>query len=35
MRITGKTPATANAKDIEIAIPLEYLGNFQRTNFLL
>ena len=35
MRTTGKSPATANTKDIEIEIPLEYLRNFQRTNFLL
>ena len=28
MRITGKSPAGSNTKDVEIAVPLKYLGNF-------
>ena len=30
-RITGKTPATGNEKDVEIMVPLKYLSNFWRT----
>ena len=31
IKITGKTPAAGNAKDVEIIIPLKYLCNFWRT----
>ena len=31
IRITGKTPATSNTKDVEIAVPLKYVSNFWRT----
>ena len=31
IKITGKTPATGNTKDVEIAVPLKYLSNFWRT----
>ena len=31
VKITGKTPANGNAKDIEIIVPLKYLSNFWRT----
>ena len=31
IRITGKSPATGNEKDIEIMVPLSYLSNFWRT----
>ena len=31
MKITGKTPATGNTKDVEIIVPLKYLSNFWRT----
>ena len=31
IKITGKTPAAGNTKDIEIAVPLKYLSNFWRT----
>ena len=31
IKITGKTPATGNEKDVEIIIPLKYLSNFWRT----
>ena len=31
MKVTGKTPAAGNEKDIEIMIPLKYLSNFWRT----
>ena len=27
-KITGKTPAAGNAKDVKIAVPLKYLSNF-------
>ena len=27
----GKTPAASNTKDVEIIVPLKYLGNFWRT----
>ena len=31
VEITGKTPASANTKDVEIAVPSKYLINFWRT----
>ena len=31
IKITGKTPATGNTKDVEIIVPLKYLNNFWRT----
>ena len=31
MKITGKTPAAGNEKNIEIMVPLTYLSNFWRT----
>ena len=31
IRITGKTPAAGNTKDVEIIVPLKYLSNFWRT----
>ena len=31
IKITGKTPAADNTKDVEIAVPLKYLSNFWRT----
>ena len=31
MKITGKTPGDDNTKDVEIMVPLKYLGNFWRT----
>ena len=31
IKITGKTPATGNTKDVKIAVPLKYLSNFWRT----
>ena len=31
IKITGKTPANGNTKDIEIILPLKYLSNFWRT----
>ena len=31
VKITGKTPAAVNTKDIEIIAPLKYLSNFWRT----
>ena len=31
IKITGKTPAGGNTKDVEIAVPLKYLSNFWRT----
>ena len=30
MKITGKTPAAGNEKDVEIMVPLKYLSNFWR-----
>ena len=30
-RIRGRTSVTGNTKDVEIAVPWEYLGNFWRT----
>ena len=31
VKITGKTPAAGNAKNLEIAVPLKYLCNFWRS----
>ena len=31
LKITGKTPATGNTKDVEIIVPLKYLSSFWRT----
>ena len=31
IKITGKTPAADNTKDVEIIVPLKYLSNFWRT----
>ena len=31
VKITGKTPAVGNAKNVEIIVPLKYLSNFWRT----
>ena len=31
IKITGKTPAVGNTKDVEIIVPLKYLSNFWRT----
>ena len=31
VKITGKTPAKGNTKDVEIIVPLKYLSNFWRT----
>ena len=31
IKITGKTPAAGNEKDVEIMVPLKYLNNFWRT----
>ena len=31
VKITGKTPAAGNAKNVEIIVPLKYLSNFWRT----
>ena len=31
IKITGKTPATGNTKDVKIIAPLKYLSNFWRT----
>ena len=31
MKVTGKTPAAGNTKDVEIIAPLKYLNNFWRT----
>ena len=31
IKITGKTPATGNTKDVEIIAPLKYLSNFWKT----
>ena len=30
-KITGKTPATGNTKEVELILPLKYLSNFWRT----
>ena len=31
IKIIGKTSATGNTKDVQIAVPLKYLSNFWRT----
>ena len=31
VKLTGKTPAACNEKDVEIMVPLKYLSNFWRT----
>ena len=31
IKITGKTPAAGNTKDVEIIVPLKYLSNFWTT----
>ena len=31
VKITGKSPAAGNTKDVEIIVPLKYLSNFWRT----
>ena len=31
IKITGRTPAASNEKDVEIMVPLKYLSNFWRT----
>ena len=31
IKITGKTPAAGNKKDVEIMVPLKYLSNFWKT----
>ena len=31
IKTTGKTPVAGNTKDVKIAVPLKYLGNFWRT----
>ena len=31
IKITGKTPAAGNTKDVEIMVSLKYLSNFWRT----
>ena len=31
VKITGKTPADKNTKDVKIIVPLKYLSNFWRT----
>ena len=31
IKITGKTAAEGNTKDVEIMVPLKYLSNFWRT----
>ena len=31
IKITGKTPAAGNEKNVEIMVPLKYLSNFWRT----
>ena len=31
IKITGKTPADGNTRDVEIMVPLKYLSNFWRT----
>ena len=32
IKITGKTPAAGNTKDVEIAVPLKYLSNLWKTH---
>ena len=31
IKITAKTPAAGDTKDVEIIVPLKYLSNFRRT----
>ena len=31
VKVTGKTPAAGNTKDVEVIVPLKYLSNFWRT----
>ena len=31
VKITGKTPAAGNTKDVKIIVPSKYLSNFWRT----
>ena len=31
IKITGKTPAAGNTKDVNIAMPLKYVSHFWRT----
>ena len=31
VKITGKTPADGNTKNVEIIVPLKYLSNFWKT----
>ena len=31
LKMTGKTPAAGNTKDVQIIVPLKYLSNFWRT----
>ena len=31
VKITRKTPANGNTKDVEVIVPLKYLSNFWRT----
>ena len=31
VKMTGKTPADGNTKDVKIIVPLKYLSNFWRT----
>ena len=31
VKITGKTPAAGNTKDVEVIVPLKYLSNFWTT----
>ena len=31
IKITGKTPADGNTKNVKVAVPLKYLSNFWRT----
>ena len=31
IKVTGKTPAADNTKDVEIIVPLKYLSNFWKT----
>ena len=31
VKITGKTPADRNTKNVEIIVPLKYLSNFWKT----
>ena len=31
VKLTGKTPADRNIKNVEIIVPLKYLSNFWRT----